>query len=203
MREFGLKKVFSAIRRFTGRDFIEISSLFLFTFCSSFSGCTLLATRPIQEMSFTSAAIRAAKEVQADTLSPEFFRQSNEWFFKAKHEYKFKNFKLAKDYAQKAKYFAEKAELDAIRGGGNRSDQVVPDPLGNNAQPPPPKEPDLQKTPYQYPTPQGTPVDVFDQRQADEEAKRKAQEEANRPVPSPQPQGGQNYLPPLPTPRGK
>src|SRR4051812_24234163 len=87
--------------RFTGeyplrmfsRSFLS-SMVFCFLFQWANLGCSLLATRPLQEMSDTSAAIRAAKEVQADTLSPEFYRQSNEWFFKAKHEYKFKNFLL-------------------------------------------------------------------------------------------------------------
>src|SRR5690348_3640000 len=76
-------------------------------------GCSIIATRPVQEMSDATAAIRAAKEVQADTLAPEYYRQSNEWFFRAKHEYKFKNFKLAKEYADKARYLAEQAEFEA------------------------------------------------------------------------------------------
>src|SRR4051812_29603106 len=84
------------------------------------SGCSILATRPVQEMSDTSAALRAAKEVQADTLAPDLYRQSNEWFFRAKQEYKFKNFDLARKYAKRARYYAENAEFQAIRGGGNR-----------------------------------------------------------------------------------
>ena len=89
-------------------------------------------TRPIQEMSDTAAAIRAAKEVQADTLSAELFRSANEWFFKAKHEYKFKDFRQAKALAFKARRYAELAEFEAIRNGGNRNESGGDDPLANS-----------------------------------------------------------------------
>jgi hypothetical protein len=143
-----------------------------------FNQCALIATRPVQEMSYTAAAIRAAKEVQADTLAPELFRQSSEWFFKAKHEYKFKNFLLAKDYAKKARRFAEQAEFEALRNGGVRSDDggtvdpLAKDPLGNvsesggdpsaaQGQSQSQSQPQAQPTPYDYPTPTGTPADSY------------------------------------------
>ena len=88
--------------------------------------CSLMATRPVQEMSDTASAIRAAKEVQADTLSAELYRSSSEWFLKAKREYKYKNFKQAKEYAMRSRRFAE---LEAIRNGGNRNDSSIQDPL--------------------------------------------------------------------------
>src|SRR6185312_12007222 len=91
------------------------------------AACALTATRPTQEMSDTGAALRAAKEVQADTLAPELYRQANEWWLKARREYKFKNFSFAKDYAAKARKFAEKAEFEAIKNGGNRTDIAPPD----------------------------------------------------------------------------
>lgn len=72
-------------------------------------------------MSDTAAAIRAAREVQADTLTPELFRQASEWFNLARREYKYKNFSLALEYAQKAKEFAEEAEFEAIRGAHSGS----------------------------------------------------------------------------------
>ena len=109
-------------------------------------GCSLLATRPVQEMSDTAAAIKAAREVQADVLAPDFFREASEWFYKAKKEYKFKNFLLAKQYAQKARHFAEQAEFDSIRSGGTRVDDQtqITDPFatGTEAQssPPPPQD---------------------------------------------------------------
>ena len=107
-------------------------------------------------MSDTAAAIRAAREVQADTLAPELFRQANEWFFKAKNEYKFKNFEMADDYAQKARRYAEQAEFTSIQSGGSRSDQTAPDPLsnvplGNDQRTEGPLPPNKQKT---QPTPQ-------------------------------------------------
>lgn len=93
----------------------------LFTFGVA-SGCSILATRPVQEMSDTAAAIKAAREVQADTLTPELFRQANEWYQLARREYKFKNFKLASQYAARARDYAEQAEFEAVRGGVSRGD---------------------------------------------------------------------------------
>lgn len=128
------------------------------------AGCSVLATRPVQEMSDTAAALRAAREVQADTLAPDLYRRSNEWFSKARHEYKFKNFQNAKDYADKARRYAEQAEFEAIKNNGVRADAS-----NSDSAPPPPPEPK-----YDYPTPTGTPVDVYDQHQREEEAKKKS-----------------------------
>lgn len=100
-------------------------------------------------MSDTSVAIRAAREVQADTLAPELFRQANEWFFRAKNEYKFKNFKLAQEYAEKARKYAEQAEFTAVQAGASRVDISAPDP-----------EPLPQHTPYAYPSSTGTPAET-------------------------------------------
>lgn len=118
------------------------------------SGCSLLATRPVQEMSDTGVAIRAAKEVQADTLAAELYRSSTEWFFKAKNEYKYKNFKLARDYANRARRYAELAEFEAIRNGGNRGDTVVQDPMDKM-----PSEPKgVQSGPSDFASPSGKPA---------------------------------------------
>lgn len=119
---------------------------------SSSLGCSLLATRPVQEMSDTTAALRAAKEVQADTLAPELYRKANELFLKARKEYKYKNFYLANDYAEQARALAEQAEFEAIRGGGIRQDANIPDPLANSL--PTPTNPA-----YAYPTPTGRLAD--------------------------------------------
>lgn len=129
---------------------------------ASIVGCSMMATRPVQDMSDTAAAIRAAREVQADTLAPELYRQANEWFFKAKHEYKFKNFDLARSYSDKARVFAEDAEFEAIRNGGNRSgDVATSDPLAPGLTGPAEKSvPTPPPTPYNYPTPTGTPADI-------------------------------------------
>lgn len=79
-------------------------------------------------MSNTAAAIRAAKEVRADLFAPELFRQSREEFFKAKRAYKFKDFKEALEYSDKARILAEWAEFEAIRNGGVR-EKAPADPL--------------------------------------------------------------------------
>ena len=119
-------------------DWKQRCSLFLLlaTGALALQSCAITATRPVQEMSDTGAAIHAAREVQADTLAPELFRQSNEWFLRARNEYKIKNFDLAKLYADKARRFAEQAEFESLRNGGNRKEVQVTDPL-NKAPPPP------------------------------------------------------------------
>jgi hypothetical protein len=129
------------------------------------SGCALVTTRPIQEMSDTVAALKAAREVQADKLAPELFRQANEWFFKAKGEYKMKNFALAQDFARKARIFAEQAEFEVLRTGVSRIEVAPSDPLaaGGPAPPPPPPDapPPPKPEPYAYPEPKATPVEAF------------------------------------------
>jgi hypothetical protein len=134
------------------------------------SGCALFYGRPTQSMSDTAAAIKAAREVQADSLSPDLYRESNEWFMKAKREYKFKNFKLAKDYAEKARDLAEKAEFESLRKGGVRSD------LG------PAPEPAPAASPYAYPTSEGVPAEEWDQRQQQQAP----QQQPSQPNPAPQ-----------------
>lgn len=105
-------------------------------------GCAIIATRPVQEMSDTAAALRAAREVQADSLAPELYRQAFEWFSRAKREYKFKNFSLAREYASKSRTLAERAEFEAIRGGGTRQEGGGgPDPFAGDIPPPPPPPP--------------------------------------------------------------
>ncbi|MGK5082952.1 DUF4398 domain-containing protein [Bdellovibrionota bacterium FG-1] len=141
-------------------SFFFLVSLLTLSFTVSLGGCAILGTRPVQEMSNTAASIRAAREVQADTLAPELFRQANEWFFKAKREYKFKNFDLAQSYAKKARLFAEEAEFEAIRNGGNRSDTAIADPMASGLTSPSPPQTTPSREPYPYPTPCGTPADA-------------------------------------------
>ncbi len=118
-------------------------------------GCSLFATRPVQEMSDTAAALRAAREVQADVLAPDLFRQSNEWFLKARHDYKLKNFKTAREFAEKARGLAEQAEFEALKSGALRSES------GANADAfaPLPSVTETQAAePYPYPVPEPKPA---------------------------------------------
>jgi Domain of unknown function (DUF4398) len=131
-------------------------------------GCTLMATRPVQEMANATAALRAAREVQSDSLAPELFRQSNELFLKAKKEYRFKNFYLAKEYLGQSQKLAERAEFEAIRNGGSRAEVKMDSPAatppgeapGNASGPGTPQA----SEPYPYPTPQPIPADVYSER---------------------------------------
>lgn len=141
----------------------------------SSSGCAIFATRPVQEMSYAAAALRAAREVQSETLSPDQYRRAQELFEEAKKEYLYKDFYQARSHANQARVLAEKAELNSLLSGGLRkADTQMPDPLAQDFQ----KSPDsrggnAQKSssePYAYPTP--TPVPASDLESASKEPPR-------------------------------
>ncbi len=113
------------------RDHFQVKAALILLLLAG-TGCAIAATRPVQEMSDTASAIRAAREVKADTLAPELYRLSKEWFQKARREYKLKNFKEALEYSEKAKDFAEKAEFEAVQNGGNRERQTEVDPFASS-----------------------------------------------------------------------
>jgi len=95
-----------------------VSLVFSFSLVYALSGCSLFATRPLQEMSNADAALRAAKDLHADSLVPEFYRNAAENYHRAKREYRLKNFSDAKKYALRSTQIAEKAEFEAYRLGG-------------------------------------------------------------------------------------
>ena len=103
-------------------------------------------------MADASTAIRAAREVQAETKtlsSTELFRKAIDWFEKAKVEFRLHNFSQAELFANRARVYAESAEFEAIRDGGQRRQassasnevETVQDPMANpgfsNVPPPP------------------------------------------------------------------
>jgi len=124
-------------------------------------------------MSDTSAALRAAKEVQADVLAPELFRQASDRYGSARNEYRLKNFSEAKEFASKARRYAEQAEFESVRSGARRQE--------DQPQPPPP---DAVPEKYGYPEPTGTPAAAYEQRQR-EQAQQEQQQQASEPTPQP------------------
>lgn len=82
---------------------------------SFFSACGLVATRPKTEMSLAQAALLAAKESGADTLSPTIYRKAEVFYLKAKSAYRRKYFNKAQEYATMSKKFSEQAEYEAER----------------------------------------------------------------------------------------
>lgn len=118
--------------------------------------CSLAVTRPVQLMSETAAALKAAKEVNADTVTPELFQRANEAFFRAQNEYRMKNFNIARDYAAQAKRLAEEAEFEALRRGTARTSMTPGD--DSNSGP--------SSQPYAYPTPTGTPAFIMEEQGA-------------------------------------
>jgi len=105
-------------------------------------------------MSDTSAALRAAKEVSADSLAPEKYRKATEAYFKAQNEYRMKNFRIAEDYALRAKILAEESEYDALKQGSSRTSLLPPE----MPEPPPP--------PSTYSPPEGELASEVMKRQA-------------------------------------
>ncbi|MBL7717151.1 MAG: hypothetical protein JNL01_16930 [Bdellovibrionales bacterium] len=133
----------------TGARF-DLGSRFLFAFSLALStgalGCSSFTLRPVQLMSDTAAALKAAREVKADTLAPELFRQSSEWYVKSKREYQLKNYAACEQYARKAKFFAEQAEYEAVKNGASRIEFSAPDPLADTALAPSKKPADVNRT---------------------------------------------------------
>ncbi|MBC7386690.1 MAG: DUF4398 domain-containing protein [Cryobacterium sp.] len=80
-------------------------------------------------MSDTSSALKAAREVSADTLAPEKYRRASEAYFRAQNEYRMKNFVIAEDYARRAKMLAEEAEFEALNQGSSRNSLLPPEVL--------------------------------------------------------------------------
>ncbi len=113
---------------------VKTYSLVALYFVNAFAGCTITAVRPAQEMSNMEVALRAAKEVNADVLAPELYRMGLESGMAARREYRFKNFFQAKQSADQARNFAERAEFEAIRNGGKR-EAIPQDPLAEPSYP--------------------------------------------------------------------
>lgn len=82
------------------------------------TGCGLAATRPVQELNNAEAALRAAKDLNADSLVPALYRSSADYFAKAKREYRLKNFEKAKMLFIRSMKLAEQAEFEAYGLGG-------------------------------------------------------------------------------------
>ena len=101
------------------------------------ASCSVTAVRPSQEMSDMEVSMKAALEVNADTLAPEIYRLASESALVARKEYKFKNFLSAKKYAEQARGYAERAEFEAIRNGAKR-EAAPQDPLATPSYAPEP-----------------------------------------------------------------
>lgn len=134
--------------------------------------CSVVQTRPVQEMSDTQSALRAAKEVQADVLAAELYRQAADWFLLARNEYRQKNFSEAREFLEKSRRYAEQAEFEAVRGGAQRSD----------LSPPPPPEKTAEK--YDYPEPTGTPAAAYEQSLRQQASEASAPDATPTPAPS-------------------
>jgi hypothetical protein len=132
-----------------GSRFLFLKSFAFLSSLALLSSCSLFKTRPVQEMSDTAAAMKAAKDAQADIIAPVLYREANEWWQQAKTEYKYKNFEEAEEYAIKARKLAEQAEFEVLKNPGQHD---APPPEATT-----PPEP--ASTSYPYPSPTGTPYE--------------------------------------------
>jgi hypothetical protein len=102
-------------------------------------------------MALMTAAIKAAREVGADTKAPEYYQRATEYFIKARNEYQLRNYSQAKDYAELSRALAEKSEFLALEGGAARTSLS------------PPEEVKPAHVPYDYPKPTGTPSFIIEE----------------------------------------
>ena len=72
-------------------------------------------------------AIRAAKDLNADSLAPDLYRKAVDAYFQAKRFYRLKDFKKAKSQAVVAMKIAERAEFIAYQKGGEASTLYPPE----------------------------------------------------------------------------
>lgn len=77
--------------------------------CSSLEG----DSRPIHEMVFASAALKAAEKSRAERFAPDLYRKAEANYWKAKSYFATRQFTLARQSAFLAKRYAENAEMMA------------------------------------------------------------------------------------------
>lgn len=87
-------------------------------------GCV---SRPVEEMSLAEVAVKAAQKSKADTYSPDFFRKAENYFLRARQDYKDGYFDSSRKYAVEARVFAEKAEYDALKKQVRSKDMEILD----------------------------------------------------------------------------
>lgn len=66
-------------------------------------------------MAMAQAAFMAAKEAGAEVHASNIFREAEDYYQKAKSQYRKKYFNKAKEYALLSKKYSEQAEFAAIR----------------------------------------------------------------------------------------
>lgn len=109
-------------------------------------------------MSNAEVALRAAKDLNADSLVPELYRSAVDSFFKAKRDYRLKNFDKARQYALRATRLAEQAEFEAYRMGGAtpESESKIVTPEGGTPDP----DSAFKESAHQNPPQQSAPPEL-------------------------------------------
>lgn len=75
--------------------------------------CQTPSERPIREVVFASAAMKAAARASAEKYSPDYYRKAENHYWRAKSYFTTRRFDLCRKHAYQARRFAERAELDA------------------------------------------------------------------------------------------
>lgn len=84
----------------------------------SFSGCSMMDTRPVKQVAYAEAAMQGAilanAETNPDTMA--VFQLARDALARARSFYRLKNFNEARKLAVRARRLAEEAEWRALRG---------------------------------------------------------------------------------------
>lgn len=86
-----------------------LSTLFLIPFLGT--GCH---PRPVEDLALADVAVKAAQKVKADALAPDAFRKAENFYLRAKQDYKEGYFDSAKKFANQARIAAEQAEYKSL-----------------------------------------------------------------------------------------
>lgn len=89
-----------------------------------FAGCQ---HKPIEQLVFADAAIKAAQKAKADSLAPDLFRKAENYFLRAKTDYEEGYFDSCYKFANEARLAAEQAEYQSLLKQSKAKDQVFDD----------------------------------------------------------------------------
>lgn len=104
-----------------GREWIRNgrATLLICTVAFSFSGCSMMESRPVKQMAYAEAAMQGAVLANAET-NPDtmpIFQLARDSLARARSFYRLKNFREARRLAVHARRLAEEAEWRSLRGG--------------------------------------------------------------------------------------
>lgn len=77
-------------------------------------GCTIFSTRPDRQLAYAEAAYYSAGLANAESLASPIYATARDSLYRARSEYRKKNFKDARTLANRARRLSEEAEMRAL-----------------------------------------------------------------------------------------